>query len=58
MRTVYMISPDQFCQEQKETGGELPGAPLEIWCMATSCRYPGKRCLYVEKGGKRPQDGE
>jgi hypothetical protein len=57
MRTVYHVSPEQFCPYQKEDGGEYH-APLEIFCVAEYCRFPGKMCLYVEKGGKRPQDGE
>jgi len=57
MRTVYHCPPDEFCPSCKESGGEY-GTPLEIHCMAEHCRYPGKMCLYVQKNGKRPQDGE
>lgn len=53
MAAIEALHP--LWQEQKETGGEHY-APLEIWCMAATCRYPGKMCLFVEKGGKRPQD--
>ena len=58
MRTVTNIPVHLFCGYQKETGGELPQAPLQIYCMATHCPYPGKQCLFIVKGGKRPQDGE
>jgi hypothetical protein len=57
MHTLYYVSPDQFCPHQKETGGEY-GVGLVLYCMADHCPWPGKQCLYVEKGGKRPQDGE
>jgi len=58
MRTVTICRIEQFCPYCKETGGEY-GTPREFYCMSGGfCRYPGKRCLYVEKGGKRPQDGE
>ena len=53
MQTLTYCLPEQFCINQKETGGEY-GVPLQIWCMADSCCHPDKRCVFVEKGGKRP----
>jgi len=52
MRPVYHCQPDEFCVSQRETGGEY-GIPLEFYCMAMHCAYPGKMCLYVKMGGKR-----
>lgn len=57
MRTVYHCQQDEFCCSQTETGGEY-GTPYEVHCMADFCLYPGKQCLYIKMGGKRPQDGE
>jgi len=57
MEVVHHCKPDEFCESCTETGGEY-GAPYETHCMASPCRYPGKTCVYIKMGGKRPQDGE
>ena len=61
MHTLFHCHPSEFCCSQQETGGiYMDGkfTPIKILCIATHCRYPGKQCLYVKNGGKRPQDGE
>lgn len=61
MQTVVMCSQEEFCCHQKETGGDIRMGTynkIEYWCMATPCQYPGKLCLYIKMGGKRPQEGE
>lgn len=56
-----MCRDDEFCLEQYETGG-IHGCchnPLVYHCMARNgCQHPGRECLYIKSGGKRPQDSE
>jgi hypothetical protein len=54
MQTVHMTRPEVFCVECKETGGILPEAPLQFWCMAMECPTPEKQCEFVRAGGVRP----
>ena len=54
MKTVVYCKPEDFCIFCKETGGELPQAPLQFWCMATECPTPEKRCEFAKRGGVRP----
>ena len=46
--------PKEFCFSCKETGGELPEAPLKFYCMEEMCSTSNKNCLFVQHGGKRP----
>jgi len=44
---------DEFCICCYENGG-VYDAPLSYYCNTELCGYPGKMCLFVQKGGKRP----
>lgn len=57
METVYYISADDFCPCCKWVYGEY-NSSSEITCKSDHCISPRKNYLYIQKGGKRPQDVE
>ena len=53
MRITVYCKPEEFCRDCKETGGEIPQAPIEFRCMAEKCEHPETVCMFVQHGGVR-----
>ena len=52
MITTTYCKSEHFCPHCKETGGEYE-VPLTFYCFENPCEYPGRMCMFVQKGGKR-----
>lgn len=54
MKTTTDCHPDEFCMSCTETGGVVPQAPRQFYCMAEKCNHPDRMCMFVQNGGNRP----
>jgi hypothetical protein len=54
VKTVVHCKIVEYCPSCTETGGIIPEAPIQYYCMAGKCESPDRQCMFVRNGGVRP----